>query len=77
MPPEMHYHDSANRLADAQGELCIIYLVKGDERFFFTYRDDAAGRALAWSTFGRFAADPELRFNWRDASVLARKVRRT
>lgn len=51
----------------------VTALVKGEERYVFLYRDDQKHRVLR--AFGRFAADPDLRFNWYDAAVLSKKVR--
>lgn len=54
-------------------DLDVLALVKGQERYVFLY--DAASRAEALRTLGRFASDPELSFTWYDAAVLSQKIR--
>ena len=56
-------------------DLKIIVLVKQDpvERYVFIYGDENPHNLLR--VFGRFAANPELSFNWNDAAVLTRKVK--
>lgn len=64
----------ANPSTHMNDDIKIIILLKKnpDERFVFTYRDENSHYLLP--VFGRFAADPELRFTWYDAAILARKV---
>jgi len=54
-------------------DLNVIALVKGGERYVFTYDD--ASRAEVLRAFGRFASNPELNFSWYDAAVMSKKVR--
>jgi hypothetical protein len=58
-----------NRTSDIN----FVCLVKGDERYVFTYDDEHRGDCLR--ALGRFASNPELSFSWYDASVMARRVR--
>lgn len=51
----------------------ISALVKGEERYIFLF-DDTHKTDLV-QTFGRFAANPELSFDWEDATKLARQVK--
>lgn len=53
--------------------LSVLMLEKGGERYVFMFADNKKVEALR--TFGKFASDPELNFNWHDAAVLAKKVR--
>ena len=55
--------------------LNVLVLVKGKEKYVFLYRDDR--RAELLRTFGRFASNYDLSFNWHDAAVLSQKVRQT
>ena len=50
----------------------FIALRKADETFVFFYDNDDAEAVI--QTMARFAADPELNFNWHDAAVLSRDV---
>jgi hypothetical protein len=51
----------------------VLALVKGEEKYVFTY-DDASRKALL-GVFGSFAKNPDLSFSWNDAAALSRKVR--
>ena len=55
-------------------EVNVLALVKGKERYVFLYNGQHRREIL--DSFGRFASDPELSFNWHDAAVLTQKVRR-
>jgi len=55
-------------------EVNVLALVKGKERYVFLY--NAQNRREILDSFGRYASDPELSFNWHDAAVLTQKVRR-
>ncbi len=57
------------------GDISIVAIVKGEERYVFMFDDDT--RAETLRTLGRYASDPELSFNWYDAAVLSQKVRKT
>jgi hypothetical protein len=52
--------------------LAIASDVNPAERWVFIYDD--ASRPLLLETFGRFAADPDLAFNWYDAAILTRML---
>lgn len=60
---------------DGKGYVGVLALVKGRERWTVMYDDTPAGRRLALRQLGRWAAHPELAFNWTDAATLAGKVR--
>ncbi len=57
------------------GDINIVAIVKGDERYVFMFDDDT--RAETLRTLGRFASNPELSFSWYDAAVLSQKIRTT
>ncbi len=57
------------------GDINIVAIVKGDERYVFMFDD--ATRAETLRTLGRFASNPELTFSWYDAAVLSQKIRQT
>jgi hypothetical protein len=54
-------------------DINVLAMIKGEERYIFLYND--ANRTEVLRTLGRFAADPQLSFNWHDAGMLSRKVR--
>ncbi len=54
-------------------EINVLALVKGEERFIFLFDDGNRDETLR--QLARFAADPELDFNWYDAAMLSRKIR--
>jgi hypothetical protein len=55
------------------GDINVLALVKGAERYVFLYDD--ASRAETLRTLGRFASNPDLSFTWYDAAVLSQKIR--
>jgi hypothetical protein len=55
------------------GDINVLALVKGAERYVFLYDD--ASRSDALRVLGRFASNPDLSFTWYDAAVLSQKVR--
>ena len=50
----------------------FIALRKGCESYLFFY-DDHDASAVIW-TMARFAANPDLSFDWHDAAILSRDV---
>lgn len=61
----------ANRIDS--GSIHVFALAKGAERYVIL--TDSAGRNDALRTLGRWASDPEMRFTWYDAAVIAQKIR--
>jgi hypothetical protein len=57
------------------GDINIVAIVKGDERYVFMFDEDTRSETLR--TLGRFASNPELSFSWYDAAVLSQKIRKT
>jgi len=57
------------------GEVSIVAIVKGEERYVFMFDDDS--RAETLRMLGRYASNPELSFTWYDAAVLSQKIRKT
>lgn len=57
------------------GEVSIVAIVKGEERYVFMFDDDSRSETLR--KFGQYASDPDLSFTWYDAAVLSQKVRKT
>lgn len=56
-------------------DINVLALVKGDERYVFLYDD--SNRTETLRQIGRYAANPELSFNWYDAAVMSQKIRQT
>ena len=56
------------------GEVSIVAIVKGEERYVFMFDDDS--RAETLRMLGRYASNPELSFTWYDAAVLSQKIRK-
>ncbi len=55
------------------GDINVLALVKGSERYVFLYDD--ASRAETLRVLGRFASNTDLSFTWYDAAVLSQKIR--
>lgn len=55
------------------GELNVLALFKGSERFIFVYDDDS--RAELIDAVRDAAADPKVAINWFDAAVLTERAR--
>ena len=55
------------------GDINLLALIKGNERYVFLYSDDRRTDTLR--TFGRFACNDDLSFTWHDAAVLSQKIR--
>jgi len=53
--------------------LNVLIMVKGDEKYCFTYLDD--GKAAAHRMFINFANNPELSFDWGDVARMNKGVR--
>ena len=51
-----------------------LTLAKGAEKYVFRFT--ATSRQHVLRVLGRFAANPELSFNWYDAAVLSTRLRR-
>lgn len=49
---------------------------RSGQRYVFLFDGDQSRKALL-NQFGKFAADPELDFNWHDAAILVKKLRHT
>lgn len=63
-----------NRVAESRrGEINMLALVKGGERYIVMFDDERKAEALR--TLGRWATHPELSFTWYDAAVLSQKIR--
>lgn len=54
-------------------EINVIALRKGEEHYVFLYTK--ANRPELLRSFGRFASNNELSFNWHDAAKLSQKIR--
>ena len=63
------------RSAPVSGDINVVAIVKGQERYVFMFDDNS--RAETLRLLGQYASDPELSFSWYDAAVLSQKVRRT
>ena len=56
-------------------DLNDLALVKGLERYFFSYTDNS--RAECLRVLEEYALDPDLSLTWYDVAVLSQKIRRT
>lgn len=54
-------------------DINVLALVKGSERYVFLFDDN--NRTETLRQIGRYAADPDLSFNWYDAAVMSQKIR--
>jgi hypothetical protein len=54
-------------------EVNVLALVRGEEQYIFVF--DPSRRTELLRLLGRYAADPELAFNWLDAAILSQKIR--
>ena len=61
---------AANRIAT---DLNTLILVKGDERYIFSWIDDEM--SALQNTLGRYASDKRLSFTWYDAATVSKRVR--
>jgi hypothetical protein len=61
------------RRSQAPAAVNIVCCTKGGERYVLLYDD--AHRAEAQATAGRWAANPELSFNWSDAGAVYQSMR--
>jgi len=51
----------------------IVTLVRGEEKYVFVFQPERRTELLR--LLGRYAADPNLSFNWYDAAVLSQRIR--
>ncbi len=58
-------------------EMNVLAISHGNsgERYVFLWDDDGESLEMLLNIFGQYAADPSLGFSWRDATLLAQKVR--
>jgi len=56
------------------GDINVLALVKGPDRYIVLFNDDNQSEALR--TLGRYASNPDLSFSWYDAAVLSQKIRK-
>ena len=56
-----------------EGDINVLALVRGGERYIFLYDD--LSREAALRVLGRFATNPDLAFTWYDEAVLSQKIR--
>jgi hypothetical protein len=57
------------------GEINVLAIVKGEERYIFLFDDDNRKETLR--QLGRYAMNPDLSFTWFDAAVVSQKIRQT
>ena len=53
-------------------QLVVITYFKGEERYQFVYLQRMKVEFIR--LLGRFAADPQLSFNWRDAAIVSLNI---
>lgn len=51
----------------------VVGLIRGEERYVIVFDDDQ--RTEAFRTLGRWAANPELAFDWTNAAVMSLRIR--
>ena len=56
------------------GDINILALAKGEERYIFLYDEKSRNETLR--ILGRYASNSELSFSWYDAAVMSQKVRK-
>ena len=61
-------------LDDDEPDVVVLALKKRHDTYIFLYRDDPQTRLEVVRRLGRFAADPELSFSWKDAHAIGAKV---
>lgn len=61
--------------AELRGDLTVLALVKGEERYVFIFDED--NRTEALRTLGRYASNHDLSFTWYDAAVISQEIRHT
>jgi len=54
-------------------DLCVLALIKGNERYVYVYDDPGRGGLI--DAFRDDAADPQLTLSWLDVAALTAKVR--
>jgi len=50
----------------------IVYKKESDQTFVFDFDDSPVGPLFL--QLGKFAADPQIDFNWRDATIVRKKI---
>lgn len=63
------------RLMEPEQIVRFAVLVKGHERYVFSWDDDEDSRRQMLRTAGRWASDARLSFTWADAARLSNIVR--
>lgn len=56
-----------------KGQVSVVTLVRGEEHYVFVFQPQKRTELLR--LLGRYAADPNLSFNWYDAAVLSQRIR--
>src|SRR3954465_11212309 len=64
---------AVNGVKVGNGDINVLPLIKGKERYIFLYDDSQ--RAEALRMLGRHASNPDVSFSWYDAAVLCQKIR--
>jgi len=54
-------------------EILVVALARNDEQYVVLYTERYRKEALR--TLGRWAANPDLSFNWRDVAELSKRIR--
>jgi hypothetical protein len=62
-------------MADGGGDINVLAMEKGDEKYIWLYGDDRLIDLMR--SLGKFASDPDLSFTWYDAAVLSNRARQT
>lgn len=70
---QQHLTGDRHESAQETGDINVVAIVKGGEKYIFLYND--ANRAECLRRLGLFASNPDLSFTWYDAACLSNKIR--
>ena len=71
-PPR--FRERPNMINTSSEQRNVIGIRKNGETWLFFYDNDAKTDRALLATFSRFAADPELSFDWKDALLAGRRA---
>lgn len=57
-------------------DLLVTALSKGEELYVVSYDDTDEGAREVFKQISQWAANPELSFNWYDAAIFSRRIRK-
>lgn len=63
------------RKSNPSEEVCVLALVKGEERFIWLFPPGVAGANQALRSVREMACDPAVDFSWYDAAMMMNKIK--